>query len=310
VNRSRVHLLVVAASLVVAPLAGSPGTSLAAPAMAPSSRPRPVAAVPCDPLPGSAPQILPRALDSVGLNFTNDMLEPGDSASIDVCALVDTLGIVREARVARGGTPYDSAAVDAVRWWWFRPAQRDGHAVPARVAIHVMARPPRDADPLTPDVFAMALAAEAEGNTGDAIDAWTGALARHGAHPAVGNEWIIRERIARLAVSMREPPVIPLSLVGKARGAHNLMLRDISRATNADLADQLDDVLKAVPWYPDAYRWRASARAASGQIAGAVRDVLCYRLVARDSLGRAVADRALTALVKGDTLAALSMLKY
>jgi len=40
-----------------------------------------------------------------------------------------------------------------------------------------------------------------------------------------------------------------------------------------------------------------------------VRDVLCYRLAVRDSLDRALADRALAALATGDTLAALTILK-
>jgi hypothetical protein len=63
------------------------------------------------------------------------------------------------------------------------------------------------------------------------------------------------------------------------------------------------------PWYADAYRWRASARAASGQRAGALRDVLCYEIATRDSARLAMADRALVALATGDTLAAMTLLK-
>ena len=47
-----------------------------------------------------------------------------------------------------------------------------------------------------------------------------------------------------------------------------------------------------------------------GQRAGAWRDVLCFRLTARDSSQRVVADRSLAALARGDTLAALTLLKY
>ena len=238
------------------------------------------------------------------------MLAPGDSATVEVCALVDTLGVVREARVARGGTPYDSAAVDAVRWWWFRPARREGRPVPARVTVRVSAAAPPEAYALVPDLFTMAREAESQGRARDAIDAWTGALARVDRHATIGNEWAIRERIVHLAATLPQPPAIPLSATSRARGAHNRMLRDASRATNADLAATLDGVLLEAPWYADAYRWRASARAASGKPAGALRDLLCYRLAVRDTLGRAVADRALAALAGGDTITALTILKY
>jgi len=76
-----------------------------------------------------------------------------------------------------------------------------------------------------------------------------------------------------------------------------------------EVVEWLDQVLGEAPWYAAAYRWRASARAASGQRMGAMRDVLCYRLAAPDSAGRALAGRALAALAAADTLAALTMLK-
>ena len=273
-------------------------------------KPRPLGVESCEALPGPAPDAPPRPRDTIGLDFTNDMLAVSDTATVSVCALVDSLGIVRQARVELGGTPYDSAAVDAVHWWQFTPARLKGRAVQARVSIAVLVRPPVDADPLVPDVQALALAAESEGRTQDALDAWTGTLARAGRHPALGNEWVIRERILRLAARMGTPPALSVDVRGRAIGAHNRMLRDISRATNADLAKTLDGVLLEAPWYVSAYRWRASARAASGQRAGAIRDVLCYQIAAPDSAGRAVAERALVALATGDTLAALTLLKH
>jgi hypothetical protein len=271
--------------------------------------PAPLSA-PCEPLPGPAPDTPPRPRDRVGLNFSAAMLIPGDSAVVQVCALVDSLGLVRQARIERGGTPYDSAAVDAVHWWQFWPARRSGRQVDARVSVAVTVRPPVSADPLTPDVLGMALQAEAAGDAREALDAWTGTLARAGVHPTLGNEWVIRERILRLATGLGAPPAIPSAAESSARGAHNRMLRDISRATNEDLAKTLDEVLLEAPWYADAYRWRASARAASGQRAGAIRDVLCYQIATRDSARLAMADRALVALAAGDTLSALTMLKH
>jgi hypothetical protein len=296
--------LVAALALLALLLASAAGARI-------TYKPKPPQApvAPCAPLPGPAPDSPPRARDRVGFNFSADMLLTADSAVVQVCALVDSLGLVRQARVERGGTPYDSAAVDAVHWWQFEPARRNGRPVAARVSVAVTVHPPVDADPLVPDVLGMARRAEAAGQPRDALDAWTGTLARAGAHPTLANEWTIRERIIRLAAGLGTPLAIPGGAESGARGAHNRMLRDISRATNADLAKALDKVLIEAPWYADAYRWRASARAASGQRAGAIRDVLCYQIATRDSAGLAMADHALAALAAGDTLAALTMLK-
>lgn len=274
-------------------------------------KPKPAGAepAPCEPLAGPAPDAPARPRDRVGLNFTAAMLQSADSAVVQVCALVDSLGIVRQARVERGGTPYDSAAVDAVHWWQFEPARRNGRPVAARVSVAVPVHPPVDADPLTPDVLGMALSAEASGQARDALDYWTGTLARAGIHAAIGNEWVIRERILRLADDLGTQPAVSGGAEDIARGAHNRMMRDLSRGANADFAKALDGVLLEAPWYAAAYRWRASARAASGQRAGAIRDVLCYQIATRDSAKLAVADRALAALATGDTLSALRLLE-
>ena len=264
---------------------------------------------PCESPASPAPDRAPAVRDSVGLNFTTADLEHGDSAAVRLCVRVDALGVPRELRVAHGGTPYDSAAVDAVRWWLFDPAKRGPAAVPAWVGVTVTAAPPVDADPLVPDVLALAATSEARGDTRGAIDAWTGALARANDHASLRNEWAMRERILRLAAASPTPPAIPVQFTGPARGARNLMQRNIARANNADYAHTLDGVLRAVPWYVDAYRWRAAARAASGQRDGAMRDVLCYRIGVADSANRALADRALAMLAVGDTLGANSLLK-
>jgi hypothetical protein len=261
---------------------------------------------PCDSLPGPAPDRVPVLLDPVGLNFTSDQLAL-DPAALELCVLVDRFGVARELRVARGGTPFDSAAVDAVRWWLFEPARRGSATVPAWLRVVVDAHPPADTGPIVPDVLALAADAGSRGDTPAELDAWTGALARVGAHTSLGNEWAIREHILRLAATSPRP--VPGAIGGPARGARNLMQRNIARANNADYAHTLDGVLRAAPWYVDAYRWRAAARAASGQRTGAMRDVLCYRLGAPDSASRALADRALEMLAVGDTLSANSLLK-
>jgi hypothetical protein len=246
---------------------------------------------------------IPQVRDTVGLNFTTPLLS-ADPAAIELYVLVDRHGTARDVRVRKRGTPFDSAAVDAVRWWLFDPIP-----LSAWTRVTVDARPPAGADPVVPDVLALAADAEARGDTRGALDAWTGALGRVGAHPSLRNEWVMREHVLRLAAASGTPPAVPIAVSGQARGARNLMQRNIARASNADYAQTLDKVLRAAPWYADAYRWRAAARAASGQRAGAMRDVLCYRLAVRDSANRALADRALAMLAAGDTLGANSLLK-
>jgi hypothetical protein len=264
---------------------------------------------PCERPTSPAPDRAPAVRDAIGLNFTSAQLEQADTAAVELCVLVDRWGVARELRVARGGTPFDSAAVDAVRWWLFEPAKRGATTVPAWLGVTVTAKPPADVDPIVPDVLALAASAEARGDARGAMDAWTGALARANSHESLKNEWVIREHILRLAATSPTPPAIPLQFTGPARGARNLMQRNIARVNNADYAHTLDNVLRAVPWYADAYRWRAAARAASGERNGAMRDVLCYRLAVVDSANRALADRALAMLAVGDTLAANSLLK-
>ncbi len=256
-----------------------------------------------------APDVLPTVRARTGLNYTTKMLEQPAVGAIEVCLLVDSTGTVLEAGLPQPGSPLDDAALDAARWWLFEPAKRAGRAVPARMRASVEFAVPRDADPLVPDVVALARDAEYQGNLRDALDAWTGALARAGRNVTLGNEWIIREHVIRVASLMPTWPEVPAEAISRAKQMHNLMQRDMARQSNVEYAEALDKVLLVAPWYTDAYRWRASARSASGSKVGAMRDVLCYRLAVRDSAGRALAERALVALAKADTVAAMTMLK-
>ena len=274
------------------------------PAVAPAH-----AADSCLAVPGPAPDVLPVVRARLGLNYTTEMLEQPSTGAVDVCLLIDTTGTVLEAGLPHPGSSLDDAAIEAARWWLFEPAKRAGRAVPARVRASVEFAVPRDADPLVPDVVALARDAERQGNLRDALDAWTGALARAGRNVSLGNEWIIREHVIRVASLMPTWPEVPAEAISRAKQMHNLMLRDMARQSNVEYAEALDKVLLTAPWYTDAYRWRASARSASGSKVGAMRDVLCYRLAVRDSAGRALAERALVALAKADTVAAMTMLK-
>ena len=263
----------------------------------------------CDPLPGDAPDPLPKLRSAIGLNYPNALLEhPGDGV-VEICLLVDSTGTVREAGVSKPQDPFDLLALESARWWVFEPARRAGRAVPARITVRVAAHTPRDTDPLVPDVVALAEDAEARGELREALDAWSGTLARVGQLPSLQNEWTIREHVIRIAARLASPPGVPMMTEAHAQGQHALMLRNVSRGDNATYAAAVDEVLQEAPWYANAYRWRAAARAASGQRDGAVRDVLCYKLAVRDSASRALAERALVALARSDTLAALTLLK-
>jgi hypothetical protein len=289
------------------PVAGTSGVSAGTPPAV--AKPTSTAAAGCE-LPGPAPDVAPVAIARNGVNVASEHREKAARHNLEVCVLVDSLGIVREARVLRGGTEYDSAAVQAARWWLFEPARLAGRRVAARSQVTVEITLPADVDPLVPDVRALALDAEGRGDLRGAMDAWTGVLARVGAHPTLGDEWSVRERILRLAARITPRPKVPNSVEGRARGASNMMQRNIARGDNADYARMLDEALLVAPWFTDAYRWRAAARAASGQRPGAIRDVLCYEMAVRDSASRSRADQALRALAAGDTLAANSLLKH
>ncbi|MEQ1831461.1 MAG: energy transducer TonB [Candidatus Eisenbacteria bacterium] len=274
-------------------------------------KPSPPASDPaaCRAVPGLAPDVAPLLRARVAVNLTNALLESPAGDTVEVCLLVDTTGTVREVALPHPGSPFDDAALAAARWWLFVPAQREGRAVPARVRARIAIEVPADAEPLNPDVIVMAREAEARGDLRGAMDSWTGALARAGRLAALPDEWALRHEVIRLAIRQVEPPVVPAAAVSRARQMHNLMTRNMARQDNADFAKALDEVLLTAPWYADAYRWRASARAASGAAVDAARDVLCYRLAARDSAGRALAERALVALANADTLSAMAMLK-
>ncbi len=141
-----------------------------------------------------------------------------------------------------------------------------------------------------------------------ALDAWTGVGLRAG-HPLVADAWSARARAIALAARLPKPPAIPLAAQGKARGAHNSLLRTMARGDNEDHVRRLSEALQEAPWYADAYRWRAAARAMAVQRDDAMRDLICYALAARDSEAIALTDRALRALAVRDTITAYTLLK-
>jgi TonB family protein len=251
----------------------------------------------------------PEPRSRMGVNLSSDALDSPGTYKLKLQLQLDANGMVDDVSVLVGDTPFDSAAVDAVRWWIFTPARAESGPVPMRVAVPIEITVPESADPISPDVLAFARDAEAQGDVQGALDAWTGVCARIGTHPLLADDYTPRMHAIRLAARLPKPPATPMMTVAKARGTYNLMLRNIARAANEDYAKALTEVLRDAPWYAEAYRWRASARAASGQRDHAMRDVRLFALASPDSASQALAARALRALAAGDTIAALTMLK-
>lgn len=277
--------------------------------LAAATPPRPDDRAAMAPAPGfTAYDQLPALRSRVGANLPTEALDLTRPVTVRVQAWIDTLGVVRAARVFKGGTPFDSAAVDAVRWWLFDPARQNGRAVPSVVTIPFTVERV-DADALVPDVLALARDFERAGDTRNALDAWTGVVGRVGAHPLLADPWTPRAHVLRLADRLPKRPDVPLRNEGQARGAYNLMLRSIARGDNEDYVRIYDEVTRVAPWFTVVYRWSASARAACGQRDDAMRALVLWSTASPDSASRALADRALRALATRDTLAATIMLR-
>ena len=275
-----------------------------------------LAAAPAPPSPGGAARAgvfdrdpdLPIVRSRVEPNLGNDALDLPANTRVTVKALVDSLGMVVQTQILKGGTPFDAAAQEAVRWWLFEPARLDGRAVAQWIAVPVDVSAP-DADPVTPDMLTLARDAERTGDVRGALDAWTGVGIRVGSTRLLSDAWTPREHAIRLAARLATPPAIPSRAVGSARGAHNGIQRFMARSSNEEFDKQLSEAIAMAPWYADAYRWRAAARSMIGQRDDAMRDLVCFSLAARDSASQDLAARALRALAARDTIAAYTILK-
>ncbi len=224
---------------------------------------------------------------------------------VDLRVRVDRDGIVDSVQVLRGDSRLAGAAIDAARWCLYAPTSI-AEWTELRIAFPALG----DAEALSPDPVTMALAAEASGDLQGAIDAWTGALARVGRHPSLQDDHAIRARILTLAHRMSPPPAIPNLAAGPARGAMNRLQRSMASGVSRELLTVFDQSLSIAPWFADAYRWRGAALAGCGRLEDARRAVMLYRLASADSSGRALANRALSALAKADSIGASQMLKF
>ena len=217
-------------------------------------------------------------------------------------------------RVQRDGLPDSAVAVSgdprlrgsaaaAARWWIFAPPPR---VTWTTVTVPVDGREP--AEPLVPDVLAIARANERAGDWQGAIDAWVGALARVGRTPLLRNEWAIREHTVRLAQRMKGMPRISGEMAGTATAARGQQGHLVTGEDHERLAHEIDEALDVAPWWADAYEWRAASLANCGRGNDAMRSLELFRIGSRDSADRALAERGLAGLAAGDTVATAALL--
>jgi hypothetical protein len=263
--------LALAASLLLAPRTG------AAPAARPATRP-------------------PRAtLSTVPADLPAEMLGEKVSAIVTVRALVAPSGLVDSTRAEDGDERLRPSAEAAVRWWVFAPG-RSREWVAVRVPFEADA----DAEPLYPDVIAIARQSESDGDLPTALAGWVGALARLGKSPVVRNEWTIREHT--MAIAHRMPPIYPGGeLEGTESAARGEQLRTVARSAHLDLLARFDHVLAGAPWWDEPYLWSACSYAGCGRGADALRSLRAYRLATTDSAGSAFAARMIDRLAVSDT---------
>lgn len=231
-------------------------------------------------------------------------LDAGLKGKVVLQVRVARAGYVDSVRVTSGDARLRAAASSAARWTMYSP-QPASVWTPLTYDFDGTV----EAEPLQPDLLAMAHDAEAAGDWRNVLDAWTGALARLGSHPALANEWAIREQVVRAAKHMKPYPVAPGDTQGSARGSRSHQERVVARAQHEDLVVAFDKALKDAPWWGEPYLWRAASLAGCGRSTEAVRSVRFYLGCNPDSAGTALAHRALALFASGDSLMASETIK-
>ena len=71
-------------------------------------------------------------------SFPNDLHDKGISGVVMVNVLIDQQGNPQDLKVARSSnSEFEEPALEALRKWKFKPAERDGSAVSLRVVIPI-----------------------------------------------------------------------------------------------------------------------------------------------------------------------------
>ncbi len=247
----------------------------------------------------------PVLTSSVLPNVPWELLEGGVTGPVTLRVRVVPDGTVDSIQFTSGDPRLKAASIAAARWSLYR-ALKVATWVELTLPIPVAA----DWTALSPDPVALALEAEQVENLREAIDAWTGAIARVGRHPSLQDDVAIRTHIIELARRMPEPLAVPNMATGPVRAAQQLLARNMSRAVSSDVAASVDDALRIAPWFGKGYRLRAAALVGCGRIDDARRSVMLFRAASKDSAEQALAEKALASLAKADTISAVQMLKY
>jgi len=83
----------------------------------------------------------PIVIYSVDPEFTDEARKAKYQGTVEISIIVDADGRVRDPRVLRAvGLGLDERAIEAVSKWKFKPATKDGRAVPVAAQIHVTFR--------------------------------------------------------------------------------------------------------------------------------------------------------------------------
>lgn len=250
------------------------------------------ASVPLEPILSVTPDVPQAALDA------------GFAGKVVLQLRVAPAGYVDSVRVTSGDARLRAAALAAARWHIYAP-----QSSPVWTSLTIAIDGATESEPLNPDVVALAQEAEAAGDWRNALDAWTGALARLGTHPSLLNEWAIREHAVRAARHVKPYPPAPGDTQTGARGARIHQARVVARVQHEDLVGIFDNTVRVAPWWGEPYLWRAASLTGCGRSREAVRSLRFYLMCNPDSAGTAVANLAMTSISAGDSLIACEMLK-
>jgi TonB family protein len=213
-------------------------------------------------------------------------------------------GTVDGEVVVSGDPRLRPSALAAARWYLFAPP-----ASPAWTTVTVSIDGTVDYDPLPLDILKMARDAERLGHTQAALDAWAGALNRCGTHPTIRNPWAIREHIADLQSHMKDEAPLRGESQGYAVAARVEQQRTVAGVSHADLIKKFEDAQRDLPWWDEPYQWNAASMLGCGRSQDAVRTLLVFRAMTRDTVSKNRAIRALDRIAVGDTLLTGEMLK-
>jgi hypothetical protein len=254
------------------------------------------------PQPGGTAAVGPVVVSRVDADVPQAALDAHLRGTVSVRVRVTRMGLVDSAIAVAGDPRLRASAVASARWWIFTPQRTPAWT---SVAITIDGRAP--ADPLSPDLLAIERDAEHRGAPWEAIDACSGALQRLGA-PQVRNEWAIRGHAVRLSHGILDRLHVPGALMADCLNQRGRQDRTMARDDHEEMVETFDRALLVCPWWADGYQWRAASLLMAGRGIEAIRTLVLFRDAAADTAARSIANRALAAVTRGDSLGASKLL--